>query len=352
MTASREPSGDTNGAATGAISRKLRILVMVLIGLCVLVTAAWFAGARLYTAALDQGRSALERDAITVACTDERLVGFPARFEVRCAELSVSQANSSSLSGGALTTVAPAWNPLLTIVEWAGPFAVRTDGGVVSDIETDLLRASVRVDTAGALQRLSAVLQSFAVRMDGAPLAIAGGDGLEVHMRPADGEASDAADIEASALVFGLSSPFLIAAETVDFSIGAVLDDLALARGVDALSILTDWVSRSGRFESAALRLRLDDHAINLDGMGQIDPSGVLDFTGTIATNDVGALVELFGVTDAGTVAAISAGAGLFGRQTTIGEDAATELPLTIESGSISVGPARVGTLPPLLPPG
>ncbi|MBV6658375.1 MAG: DUF2125 domain-containing protein [Devosiaceae bacterium] len=335
--------------ATSTTRRRFLWLVTALVALAVLVTAAWFVAAQVYRAALDQGREELARQGVTLTCGNERFGGYPARFEVRCESFGLSDARGSSAVGTELTTVAPAWNPLLTIAEWSGPFALSGLGGTSALVESALLRASVRVGTDGGLRRVSAVLDPYAVQLDGAASAIASGSGAELHIRAPQTEQAAQTDLEAALLIFGFQSPLLGGVETIDLSLSGIAADLASARGTTPRQLFADWVERSGQLDGFAGRLRLDGHAINLDGDAQIAPDGLLDFEGTIATNDVAALVELFGVDDDRMATAITAGAGLFGTQTTIGEDSAIELPLTVTRGQLSVGPVTLGALPPLV---
>lgn len=335
-------------------ARKIRLLAIVLAGLVVLLVAGWFVGARVYGMAIEEGRAALARQGVVLACTDESLGGFPARFEWRCSTLTLSMANGSRISGGALHTVAPLWNPLFTIVEWTGPFAGISGNGFETSIDSALLRASVRLDTGLELERLSAVLDPFSVTLQGAPQAIASADQAELHMRQPVASDEDGArqpqpgDLDVALLVYGVESLFLGGVDRIDLSISGLVEELAQVRARSFQEAVQDWVLRSGHITPLESRLRLDDLAINLDGDAVLNPDGRIDFNGRIATNDVATLVELMGVDESNGAGAIVAGATLFGRQTTIGEEEATELPLRVDAGAVSIGPVRLGELPPL----
>lgn len=339
-----------------SFSTKIRILAVVMVLLVVLVSGAWFAGAAVYQAGLDQARRALAAEGVTLACDEERLGGFPARFEWRCARLGLTFANGGRMEGEGFTTVSMVWNPFFTIAEWQGPFATQSAGGFAASIDSDLLRASVRLTGGLAdglrLQRLSAVLDPFGVRVDGAEQAIVRGNQAEFHLRePAaagEGDELAANDLEAALVLLGMESLFLGGVDEVNLSITGLIDELAAVRARSAPAALRDWVARSGRVEGLQTRLRLDDHAIHLDGDVQLEADGLLSFDGAIATNDVPALVELMGVDAGNGASAITAGASFFGRQITIGEDSATELPLSVNRGRVQVGPVPLGQLPPL----
>ena len=336
-----------------SFSTKIRILAVVMVVLVALVSGAWFAGAAVYRAGLDEARRALAAEGVTLACDAEELTGFPARFEWRCARLGLSFANGARMEGEALTTVSMVWNPFFTIAEWQGPFATQSAGGFAASIDSDLLRASLRL-TGGLsdglrVQRLSAVLDPFGVRVDGAAQPIVRGRQAEFHLREpmAQGEARPD-DLQAALVLLGLESLFLSGVNQIDMSVTGVVNELAAVRARSLAGALRDWVARSGAVDDLETRLRLDAHAINLDGDGQLAADGALSFDGAIATNDVPALVELMGVDAGGSASAITAGASFFGRQTTIGEDPATELPLTIERGRVRIGPVPLGQLPPI----
>ncbi|MGD1886635.1 MAG: DUF2125 domain-containing protein [Cohaesibacteraceae bacterium] len=337
-----------------SFARKIQILAGVVVLVLALATGAGVAGAAVYQAALDEGRRGLAAEGVTLACDGEELGGFPARFEWRCDRLGLTFANGARLEGEALTTVAMVWNPFFTIAEWQGPFAGQSADGFATSVDSALLRASVRL-TGGLsdgmrVQRLSAVLDPFGVRVDGAQQPIATGRQAEFHLREpvaADGSV-DPADLQAALVLLGLESLFLGGVDQIDMSITGLIDELAAVRARSLGGALRDWVGRSGTVEGLETRLRLDAHAINLDGDLQLATDGALTFDGAIATNDVPALVELMGFDAGGSASAITAGASFFGRQTTIGEDPATELPLVVQRGRVQIGPVPLGQLPPI----
>ncbi len=349
---------ETNQTGFG---RKIRWMAIFLVALIVLVVAGWFIGAQIYRAAIDDGRNALADEGVTLTCTDETLVGFPARFEWRCTALSLTFANGGTLSGGAFNTVAPIWNPLFTIAEWTGPFQSLSADGFDAAIASQLVRASLRLNASLELERLSAVLDPFAVTLQGAPQAIASGSQAELHIRQPivsvdvtneyDTETSQGAaadDLEVALLVFGFESLFLGGVDQIDLSISGLMEQLGAVQARSVQDLLRQWIARSGQITPLTTRLRLDDLAINLDGDAAIGINGLIDFDGSISTNDVPALVELMGIDENSGATAISAGAALFGRQTTIGDDRATELPLRITQGAVSIGPVPLGLLPAL----
>lgn len=346
----------TEQTSTG-FGRKIRWMAGFIIALIALITGGWFVGAHFYGRALDQAQTQLASQGVRLTCPQSQIAGFPARFEWRCQRLAIALPNGASITGGAFQTVAPVWNPLFTIAEWIGPFETLSATGFDAQIDSALLRASVRIDTSLQLERLSAVLDPFSVAVQGAPMALASGQGAEVHVRqPTTMESQpsttagvrDAGDLQVAGLVFGFSSPFLGGVDQIDLSLTGMIDELARVRAVSAPDALNDWIDRSGQIQPIELRLRLDDHAINLDGDVTIAPDRLVDFNGTIATNDVTALVELIGVDDRNSAAAIVAGATIFGQRITIREDSATQLPLRVERGTISIGPVDLGQLPPL----
>lgn len=344
----------TAPANTSPFGRKIKFMAIFLVVLVLLVVAGWFIGAQIYRTAIDEGRAALASESVTLTCNDESLGGFPARFEWRCSSLSLSMAGGGEISGGAFNTVSPVWNPLFTIAEWTGPFRSVSADGFDADIASDLLRASIRLNTSLELERLSAVLDPFSVTLQGAPQAIASGNQAEIHVRQpveaAEGSAatqqSSGNDLEVALVLFGLESLFLGGVDQIDMSITALMEELASVRARSLQQGLRSWVELSGRITPFATRLRLDEHAINLDGDAVIGADGRIGFDGAIATNDVAALVDLMGIDASNNASAITAGAMLFGRQTTIGEDTATELPLRVSQGVVSIGPVPLGQLP------
>ncbi len=337
----------TATTAPSSFGRKIRWLGMAMVALVLLVVAAWFAAAHFYQQAIDTGRVNLANEGMTFTCENERLGGFPARFELRCDGLTVSMANGASFSGGAFQTVAPAWNPLFTIAEWTGPFENISADGVDAQIASDLLRASVRLDSSFKLERLSAVLDPFSLTMQRAPQAIGRASQAELHIRKPEASGAGSSDLDVALLLLGVESLFL-GSDQLDVSLSGTVGALAGVRARSLQEMLGQWVTQSGTVAPLAARLRIDDHAINLDGDVQLLPNGRVNFDGNIATNDVPALVQFFGVNDQSAAMAISAGAAFLGEQVTIGEETGTQLPLIVEQSQMRVGPVSLGQLPPI----
>lgn len=333
-------------SSTRSATSKFRWLAIAIAGLIVIVTGGWFLGAHFYKLALSEGRSALAREGVTLQCADESLGGFPARFEWRCSSLTLNAANGAMIAGGRFHTVAPVWNPLFTVAEWQGPYQTLTADGLDAQISSPLLRASIRANTSLELERLSAVLDPFDVTLQGAPQAIGSAQGAEVHVRQS--EDGTPGSLEIATILLGVESLFLGGVDSVDLSITGTAEELGFVRARTLGGIVNQWINRSGRLAPIAVRIRLDDHAIDLTGDAMIATDRLIDFDGSIATNDVAALVELMGVDDQNGAMAIVAGATLFGRQTSIGEDQATELPILVERGMVRMGPVALGQLPPL----
>lgn len=327
-------------------ARKFRWLAIAVVVVVLLICGGWFLAAQLYKLALEEGQDVLARQGITLTCNEEELGGFPARFEWRCSSFSLNTANGATISGGAFNTVAPVWNPLFTIVEWQGPYQAVSATGLDAVIDSPLMRASVRANTSLELERLSVVLDPFSVTFQGAQQPIGSGQGAELHARQP--ETSPAGSLEIAALLFGVESLFLGGVSAVDLSLTGTAEDLAYVRASSLPAAWNSWIERSGRLAPMAVRVRLDDHAIDLTGDATVASNGVVDFDGAIATNDVARFVELMGIDASNGATAIIAGATLLGRQTTIGDDQATELPLIVEQGAVRIGPVPVGFLPPL----
>lgn len=332
--------------STRSATSKFRWLAIAIVVVLVIITGGWFVGAHFYKLALSEGQNALAREGVTLTCEDESLGGFPARFEWRCASLSVSAANGAMISGGRFQTVAPVWNPLFTVAEWQGPYQTLSADGLDAEVNSPLLRASIRANTSLELERLSAVLDPFDVTLQGAPQAIGSAQGAEVHVRQS--EDGTPGDLEIATILLGVESLFLGGVDAIDLSITGTAEELGFVRARSLGDLVSQWINRSGRLAPMAVRIRLDDHAIDLTGNAMIATDRLIDFDGNIATNDVAALVELMGVDDQNGATAIVAGATLLGRQTTIGEDQATELPIIVERSMVRIGPVTLGQLPPL----
>lgn len=84
------------------------------------------------------------------------------------------------------------------------------------------------------LERLSAVLDPFAISLQGAPQAIASGEQAEMHVRQPENasQANGDADLEVALVLFGLESLFLGGVDRIDTSFTATLEELANVRAL------------------------------------------------------------------------------------------------------------------------
>ncbi|MEM1288552.1 MAG: DUF2125 domain-containing protein [Pseudomonadota bacterium] len=330
-----------------SVRRRFRLLLVGLVAAAILVTAGWFAVSRLYVSSLESQLTTLREQGVTVDCADRRVGGFPARIQVRCESVTIADQNGTEVLGGGLTTVAPAWNPTLTIVEWTGPIRASGIGSEPVEFDTDLLRSSIRLDRDFSLQRLSIVSETLTVLLPSLNVTLSEVGVGEFHARRPEQASGTSSDLDIALLLSAVSAPTLERFGVFDLSFGATAKRLSEARGNDPRSILFDWITRSGEFEDAQLTLTNDAQSVAIGGSGRVAGDGRLSFDGTIATSDVGALLSSFGVGNATTSSAIAAGAALFGRQTEIDGVAGIELPLVVQNGNISIGPAQLGELPP-----
>ncbi|MEM6711900.1 MAG: DUF2125 domain-containing protein [Pseudomonadota bacterium] len=347
QTSAADPQGSTK------FGRKIRLLALLMVVLALAVTGAWFTAAHFYRGALDSAREALTAQGVEVVCENESFGGFPARFEARCASLRLSFADGSFISGGELQTVAPAWNPLFTITEWTGPFAGRTLDGTPVEVQSDLLRSSVRVNTQARLQRLSVVLDPFAVRLDGASTPILTAEQGELHMRPPvaeDGEAPQGQDdLEIAFVTLGATSPLLAEVDDVNFSTSGVVEGLASVQARSLREAFAVWISQTtGRIDPVNTRLQVGEHAIHLDGATSVNPEGLLSFDGALVTTDVATMLNMVGIDQDGGGAFIIAGISLIGQTTTLNGAPALSIPIQVNEGVVMAGPLEVGLIPPI----
>lgn len=130
------------------------------------------------------------------ACPGRSIGGFPFRFEVSCATLSLNQ-GPVSISVGPAKIITQVYDPRHVIIEAAGPMQA-TDGTVTLNGQWKSLEASIGLRNKG-FDRASLVSEQASFTASGLPeigeTSFAAG-ATSLHIRPApDGAAEDAYDI-------------------------------------------------------------------------------------------------------------------------------------------------------------
>lgn len=333
-------------------------------------------------------------------CAATSFGGYPFRIEVACAEPSVDdRATALSLRASNLTAVAQVWDPTLVIGEIVGPMTVASLGGSpTATVDWTLAQASLR-GTPGAPERLSIVLDNpkLASVPPSSPLARA--EHVEFHGRfaaestpghPALDLGIDVRNATAPALVAALGTFGPLASASTDLSLVAVLHGTSDFTPKPLAQRLREIQAANGRLDITSVRLRQSDLIATATGALSLTARGTLTGDLRLTVVNFTKLIPLLGLDRAvaqavspdtlnrfaptldrflpglgnvlrgrnaagGTApgatpeSAAALGAAVLGGQPTELEgQRAVTLTLRFDDGVASLGPFKLGQIPPL----
>ncbi|HVV94512.1 MAG TPA: DUF2125 domain-containing protein [Hyphomicrobiales bacterium] len=333
--------------------RRFPWVVLPTIVLVVLIagwSAWWFHAAGRVGTVID---SWLKRESAAgreVDCADRSVGGFPFEVVVRCRTIAVTVPGDPTpvvARAAGFVGLAQVYDPRHIIVELTGPMQVGAAGKPpVVELSWKLAEASVIGAPDAADQRLSLVIEEprLAALDAGTRAEVAGAEHLELHARP-DPRTAAAVDLVAAAT--GITAP------TIRDRLGGPLDgELQVqATGLSQLppaslaDLLRRFAAAGGQLNVALLRLTAPEMAAEGHGTLALDPDGRpegdLAVTGRVAP---AVLDDLLGR----EAAAARLGLGLLGEPAVLGGKPATTVHLAVRHGKLTLGPLKLGRLPPL----
>lgn len=290
-------------------------------------------------------RQALTRplpDGTVVVCDPLAVAGYPFRVEARCGTTAATLPDGGTLTAGALTAVALAYDWRKAIFELDGPLAAQPADGPAIDATWQTARASATRD--------GRLLDSSDIVLEAPVVAVAGREAgraahLEAHVRRAPASEDQAAGTDAALSATGLASPFLpmpldVAAVVWIGDGGAALagrGPLTEGIGEDPLPFSV----RSLSLSSGPARLQAAGD-LTVDDEGRLD--GVLD----VKIADPAALAATLAPLlppDSPLPAALAGAVAAFGRNDGDGQRTAT---VTIRRGRATIGLIPLGRMPRL----
>jgi hypothetical protein len=330
-------------------------------------------------------------------CTRTVFGGYPFRMEVDCAEPSVDdRATALSIRAHNLAAVAQVWDPTLVIGEIVGPLTMAPLGGSpTATLDWALARASLR-GMPGAPERLSIVVDkpNLAAAPSGGPLATA--EHLEFHGRfaaqstpghPVLDFGLDFKNAKAPALISTLGPFGPLASGSTDLAVVAVLRGASDLAPKPLGQRLREIQAANGGLEITNARLQQGDLIATATGTLGLTERGTLTGDLRLTVVNFGKLIPLLGIDRAvaqavpqdalnrfvptldrlmpglgnalrgrnapgsganpDTSAAMGA-AVLGGQQTELEGQRAVTLTLRFEDGVASLGPLKLGQVPPL----
>jgi hypothetical protein len=290
-------------------------------------------------------REALVRplpDGTVVVCDPLAVGGYPFRVEARCGSVAATLPDGGTLSAGAFTAVALAYDWRKAIFEVDGPLAAQPAGGPAIDATWQTARASASRD-GRLLNSADLVLEAPVVTVAGREAGRAGH--LEAHVRRAPATEDQIAGTDAAITATGLASPLLPLPLDVSVVVWIGDDGAALAgrgpltEGIGEEPLLLSVRALSLASGAAKLRAAGD---LTVDQEGRLD--GVLDVT-IADPAALAATLRPFLPEDSQLPAALAGAVAAFGRDDGSGQRTVT---VTIRQGRGAIGLIPLGRLPRL----
>ena len=139
-----------NSATESVISRKvLRLALFILLGIAV-YSVGWYFAAEFIRKQIIAFMSGENPSAVVASCEDTTLGGYPFRFRLNCASVTIEDHHQGvSTSFGALRAAAQVYAPGHIIWELDGPSVTRSSLGFTSTVDWSSLQSSLVLATEG-----------------------------------------------------------------------------------------------------------------------------------------------------------------------------------------------------------
>lgn len=362
--------------------RRWPVLIVLLIVLAGLWSTAWFYGAGVAERTIDGWKAREAQAGRLYACVSQTITGFPFGIQLRCADTSAEfTANRPPLALKVKDMVVSAhvWRPTVLTTELVGPLTVAESGEPVS-IVANWREAQTKVHGLPASpESVSTTIEQPAVaRASGESLFKA--DRFDLDGRLVSGSVYSNPVIEIVLKLAQASAPswHQAAAMPVNADITATLRGLKDFAPKPWPDRFRELQAAGGRIDIANARLQQRDTIALASGSLGLSPSGRLDgqlrltvanleaFLPTLGLDQMlsqeqasAQVNSAFGALDRlipglGNVArknagpAILAGVNLMGQPTELEGKRAVMLPLRFDDGMVSLGPLKLGAVPPL----
>jgi hypothetical protein len=330
------------------------------------------------------------------ACSNTRFGGYPFRIEVTCSDPSMEdRATALAMRAHNLAAVAQVWDPTLAIGEITGPMTVAPLGGSpTTQVDWTLAQASLR-GMPGAPEELAVVIDkpNLAAIPSAGPYARA--DHAEFHARfaadstPVHRVLDLALDLNHFTAPNGsaLGAPLdAILANATDASIVAVLSGAPDLAPKPLAQRMREIEAAGGRLRIVNARLQQGDLITSASGTLALTPRGTLTGEVQLVVVNFAKLVPMLGIDrvvaqavpadkverfaptldrimpglggilrggksndpNAGANVAALGAVALGGRETEFEGQRAISVVLRFDDGAASIGPLKLGRIPPL----
>lgn len=282
-------------------------------------------------------------------CGDRQIGGYPFRIEVRCAPVRLTfQGAHGPLVFEAPGFVAVAQLPVPSriVAEMKSPATLGGGAGTLSLIFATA-QASVQGSPATGVEAVSVDLKMPVLeRIDGEHVQVGlTADDIELHTRRAPDAPPGTWDLVArlvKAQAPAIESSLAQTPSNIELQIVASeIDRLLPSPTPDRLRA---FASAGGKLHLALLRAEQGDVLAEAKGDLSIDPQGQFVGEGTVTVAGVQQLLTKASAAGLGWMWGLLP----LGRPAKLGERAAATYTVRVAGGSVSVGPLRFGSLPPL----
>lgn len=302
----------------------------------------WYLGSHLTGAAIANWMTRESEFGRRWICHDQKIGGFPFRFELSCSAVSIED-QRVTVKAGALRAVALAYKPNHVIAELDGPADATLASGQRFNATWSQLRTST-VISGGRLQSYDSVLEGFRAAQIGATgdAALARADSLETHLRPTpnapEGQPSFDVAVDGKGVASPLIDAFLRTNDPGDLTLRATMTRADAIGAGHPIDNLERWRLAGGNVSIA--QLKISRGRINVDAVANL----AIDDNRMIAGRVEG--------TAAGLEQLLAPGGamlgGLLNLRPASGPSKGLPFALTLRDGKVLLGPLRLATLQPL----
>jgi hypothetical protein len=357
----------------------LLVLLPVLAGVW---AAAWYYGSGVLERTIEGWKTREARAGRVYSCATQTIGGFPFGIELRCADAGAefrSNRPPLALKTKDMLVSAQLWQPTALTTRFVGPLTVAEPGQPPAISATWRLAQSTVRGLPTAPERISFIIeQPVVTRTAGETLFKA--DRLDLDGRLVSGTVQANPVIEVALKLRAAAAPAWhpAAATPVDADVTAVLRGLKDFAPKPWPTRFRELQAAGGRIEIANARVQQRDTIALANGTLGLSPAGRLSgelrltvanlekFLPTLGLDQMLSpeqaspqMNSAFGALDRimpglGNLArknagpAIIAGATLMGQPTELEGQRAVMLPLRFDDGLVSLGPLKIGVLPPL----
>ncbi len=366
---------------------------MVALPLVVLLVLAagwsvfWFFAASATETALTKWQDREAALGRTYRCSEQRVGGFPFRFELRCIDPRAAFSGGerpAALAAEDFIIVAQVWQPNLLIAELKGPLTVgEPDKPPVLSLDWSLAQASLR-GLPIEPERVSIVIDALTAASieSGVQKMLANATRLEAHGRIASGSARENPVLDLAVRLDQASSARLgeLGAVPFDADIAGTLHGLTDLSVRSVRTTLRALQAADGRLDITRARVQQGDMIATGSGTLRLTPRGTLDGELEVAVTNLEKLLQALGIdrlvaqwVPQGTLERLAPGlnlllpglgdavrragapdsgakaaAGAAGPRTELNGKQAVTLPLRFVDGVVSLGPFQLAKIPPL----